>query len=107
MHMQYSTFFRHSVPDLFLSIIPDRTDDFAPAEFAIGTRYGVMPAGSASIDKDWPLYRRVISSGARLLARPLTPLSDPMTGFFAMTSRCVICVCATVRKYSHDCASSL
>ncbi len=33
------------------------------------------------------MHRRVISSGARLLARPLSPLSDPMTGFFALTRK--------------------
>lgn len=49
-------------------------------QFVIGTRYG---AGVA-IDKDWPLHRRIISWGARVLARPLTPLSDPMTGFFGI-----------------------
>jgi glycosyltransferase involved in cell wall biosynthesis len=52
-------------------------------DFVIGTRY----AATNSIDKDWPLYRRVISSGARMLARPLSPLSDPMTGFFALSRR--------------------
>ena len=37
-------------------------------EFAIGTRY----AGAVlSVDEGWPLYRRVISWGARVLARPL------------------------------------
>jgi dolichol-phosphate mannosyltransferase len=49
-------------------------------EFTLGTRYG---AGVA-IDKDWPLHRRIISWGARILARPLTPLSDPMSGFFGL-----------------------
>nr|CAA90875.1 dolichyl-phosphate-mannose synthase [Trypanosoma brucei brucei] len=47
-------------------------------EFVCGTRYGA----GVEIDKDWPLHRRFISWGARLLARPLTPLSDPMSGFF-------------------------
>jgi dolichol-phosphate mannosyltransferase len=51
-------------------------------EFVIGTRYG---GGNLSVDKDWPMYRRVISQGARTLARLLTPLSDPMTGFFGIT----------------------
>lgn len=36
------------------------------------------------MDKDWPLYRRVISSGARMLAMPLTTVSDPMSGFFGI-----------------------
>ena len=49
-------------------------------EFVLGTRYG---AGVA-IDKDWPIHRRIISWGARILARPLTPLSDPMSGFFGL-----------------------
>jgi dolichol-phosphate mannosyltransferase len=52
-------------------------------DFVIGTRY----AASDSIDEDWPMYRRVISAGARALARPLSPLSDPMTGFFAISRR--------------------
>ncbi|PBJ71894.1 dolicholphosphate-mannose synthase [Trypanosoma cruzi] len=49
-------------------------------DFVCGTRYG---AGVA-IDGDWPIHRRVISWGARVLARPLTPLSDPMSGFFGL-----------------------
>mmetsp|Transcript_38462 Transcript_38462/g.108775 ORF Transcript_38462/g.108775 Transcript_38462/m.108775 type:complete len:271 (+) Transcript_38462:69-881(+) len=53
------------------------------AEFALGTRYG--GEGKVDVDKDWPLHRQVISWGARLLARPLTPMSDPMSGFFGMT----------------------
>lgn len=51
--------------------------------FTIGTRY----ADGVGIDKDWPLYRRVISSGARLLAKPLTPASDPMSGFFGLQKK--------------------
>jgi dolichol-phosphate mannosyltransferase len=62
-----------SVPDL-LKILEDR-------EFVIGTRYG---SGKMQVDKDWPFYRILISKGARLLAYPLTPLSDPMTGFFGI-----------------------
>lgn len=48
--------------------------------FVIGTRY----AAGVGIDKDWPLYRRVISGGARMLAKPLTLASDPMSGFFGV-----------------------
>jgi dolichol-phosphate mannosyltransferase len=64
-----------TVPDLVRALRD------AKAEFVIGTRYA---GAELSIDKDWPLYRRIISSGARLLALPLSPLSDPMTGFFGM-----------------------
>lgn len=48
--------------------------------FVIGTRY----AAGVEMDKDWPLYRRVISSGARMMAKPLTLASDPMSGFFGV-----------------------
>lgn len=37
------------------------------------------------MSKNWPLHRRLISWGARTLARPLTSASDPMTGFFGLT----------------------
>lgn len=49
--------------------------------FALGTRY----AAGVEMDKSWPMYRKIISWGARMLARPLTSASDPMTGFFGVT----------------------
>eukprot|EP00823_Brevimastigomonas_motovehiculus_P000170 TRINITY_DN10283_c0_g1_i1.p1 TRINITY_DN10283_c0_g1~~TRINITY_DN10283_c0_g1_i1.p1 ORF type:complete len:289 (-),score=64.31 TRINITY_DN10283_c0_g1_i1:32-862(-) len=52
------------------------------SEFVLGTRYG---SGSMAIDNKWPVYRRVISKTARLMARPLTALSDPMSGFFGIS----------------------
>ncbi|KAL7006614.1 hypothetical protein EMMF5_003780 [Cystobasidiomycetes sp. EMM_F5] len=48
--------------------------------FALGTRYGK----GIQMDKDWPVYRRIISWGARMLSRPLTNAQDPMGGFFAL-----------------------
>lgn len=51
--------------------------------FVLGTRYGP----GVSMDKNWPLHRQIISSGARLLARPLTSASDPMSGFFGIHKR--------------------
>lgn len=39
------------------------------------------------MDKDWPLHRRIISSGARALALPLTTASDPMSGFFGLSKQ--------------------
>ncbi|RNF23028.1 dolichyl-phosphate beta-D-mannosyltransferase precursor [Trypanosoma conorhini] len=63
-----------AVPRLFRAL------ESPGVEFVCGTRYG---AGVA-IDGDWPLHRRFISWGARALARPLTPLSDPMSGFFGL-----------------------
>ena len=55
------------------------------SQFVIGTRYGK----GVEMDKDWPLYRRIISSGARLLALPLTSASDPMSGFFGIRKESV------------------
>jgi dolichol-phosphate mannosyltransferase len=49
------------------------------SKFVIGTRYG-----AGKMDESWPLYRQVISVGARMLALPLTSLSDPMTGYFGL-----------------------
>ena len=54
-------------------------------KFALGTRY----AKGVEIDEGWPLYRRVISSGARMLALPLTSASDPMSGFFGIRKETV------------------
>ena len=53
------------------------------APFVIGTRY----AAGTAVDKDWPLHRRIISGGARMLARPLSALSDPMSGFFGLDAK--------------------
>ena len=50
------------------------------SEFAIGSRY---IAGGAT-DDQWTLYRAINSRFASLLARPLTNISDPMSGFFAL-----------------------
>ena len=65
-------------PAEFVAPLLDALSDATP--FAIGTRYGA----GVSMSKDWPLYRRIISWGARTLARPLTSASDPMSGFFAI-----------------------
>ncbi|KAJ6454668.1 nucleotide-diphospho-sugar transferase [Mycena sanguinolenta] len=62
------------VPQLFAALSPS-------TPFALGTRY----AAGGAVDKDWPLLRRIISAGARSLARPLTKATDPMSGFFGIT----------------------
>lgn len=50
------------------------------AEFVIGSRY--VPGGST--DDDWGFFRWLNSRVATLLARPLTHVRDPMSGFFAL-----------------------
>ncbi len=52
-------------------------------DFVIATRY----AGGGSVVEAWPMWRRWGSRFATLLARPLAPVSDPMSGFFALTRR--------------------
>lgn len=59
------------IPDMLVSLLKG-------SEFVLGSRRG------GSIDKSWPWYRHVISEGARLMARPLSALSDPMSGFFGV-----------------------
>lgn len=50
------------------------------ADFAIGSRY----VKGGSTDVEWSFLRRVNSWGATIMARPLTKVSDPMSGFFAI-----------------------
>jgi dolichol-phosphate mannosyltransferase len=50
------------------------------ADFVVGSRY--VPGASTA--DDWGLFRFLNSRIATLLARPLTRISDPMSGFFAM-----------------------
>lgn len=50
------------------------------AEFVVGSRY--VPGGTTA--DDWGLLRFLNSRIATLLARPLTNITDPMSGFFAM-----------------------
>lgn len=52
------------------------------ADFVIGSRY---VAGGRT--KDWGLLRQLNSRVATWLARPLTPVRDPMAGFFCLHRR--------------------
>ncbi len=54
------------------------------AELVVGSRY--IKGGSV---ENWPLRRKAVSKGATFLARWLTKVKDPMSGFFAL-SRSVI-----------------
>jgi len=49
------------------------------ADVVVGSRY--VRGGSV---ENWPFTRRIISKGATLLARWLTKVKDPMSGFFAL-----------------------
>jgi dolichol-phosphate mannosyltransferase len=52
----------------------------AGADFVVGSRY--VPGGTTA--DDWGLFRFLNSQVATLLARPLTKITDPMSGFFAL-----------------------
>ncbi|MGR3659874.1 MAG: glycosyltransferase [Paracoccaceae bacterium] len=52
----------------------------AGQQFVIGSRY--VPGGST--DDDWGILRWLNSRIATVLARPLTSVKDPMSGFFAL-----------------------
>ena len=57
------------------------------ADIVIGTRYMV----GGGIPDDWPLQRKIISSGATAIARLLFPdIHDPVSGFFAVRTDLVI-----------------
>jgi dolichol-phosphate mannosyltransferase len=49
-------------------------------QMAVGSRF--VPGGE--VDLHWPWFRRLNSLAGRLLARPLTPVRDMMSGFFAV-----------------------
>lgn len=64
-----------TVPVLVAAVREGRGD------LVFGSRY----LKGASTDERWSLGRRVNSTVATLLARPLTAMTDPMSGFFALT----------------------
>ena len=53
------------------------------ADFVLGSRY--VPCGS--IHENWSFFRTLNSKIPSLLTRPLTPLKDPMSGFFGLKKR--------------------
>lgn len=59
------------IPELVLPILNGES------EFAMASRY----LRKEKIEK-WPIIRKITSLGATILARPLTNISDPMSGFF-------------------------
>lgn len=61
------------VPEMYRAIA-DRG-----ADISVGSRH----TRGGGIE-NWPMSRKVISWGASMLARPLTSVTDPMSGFFAI-----------------------
>ena len=61
------------IPSLVLQIIEKKS------QFALGSRF--VKGGSAS---HFNFYRKMNAFISKILARPLTPVKDPMAGFFAL-----------------------
>ena len=61
------------IPDMIQPILEGKCDA------TVGSRYVV--GGGA---QNWPLLRRIVSKGAGLLAKGVTVLSDPTSGFMAV-----------------------
>jgi dolichol-phosphate mannosyltransferase len=62
-----------ALPQLVSPVLQGRAD------IVVGSRH--VPGGAAV---DWPWFRRFVSWGASLLARPLTRMTDPTSGFMAV-----------------------
>jgi len=77
------------VMDADLSHPPEKIPELLAAlekpgvQLAVGSRF----VKGGEVDLHWPLHRRLNSLAARLLARPLTPVRDMMSGFFAVRRR--------------------
>lgn len=67
-------------PPEVIPLLLEKLDD-PNCDFVIATRY----ASTGTIPADWPIGRRIASKLSTLAARPLAPLSDPMSGCFALT----------------------
>jgi dolichol-phosphate mannosyltransferase len=50
------------------------------SDFVLGSRY----VAGGSIHDEWSIFRKLNSMVPSLMARPLCPLKDPMSGFFAI-----------------------
>jgi dolichol-phosphate mannosyltransferase len=66
-------------PEIIPSLVKPIMED--AADITVGSRY----AGGEI--KGWPFKRKVISKAASLLAKPLTDVKDPMSGFFFFKKR--------------------
>lgn len=79
------------VMDADLSHLPEEIPNLVQylrqgADFVIGSRY----VEGGRTDPRWSVFRRVNSKFARLLARGLTDVRDPLSGYFAFPRRILI-----------------
>ncbi len=86
--LRLARFDRLVVMDADLSHAPEQIPELLAAldggaDMAVGSRY----AAGGEIADSWSRYRTLNSRVATWLARPLTPCTDPMSGFFALDRR--------------------
>ncbi len=68
----------HILPKLIRPLTENKAD------IAVGSRY--IKGGGVEV---WPLHRRLMSRIATAMARPLTPVKDPLSGLFLMRRSCI------------------
>ena len=66
-----------SIPDLLNALFESEAD------MVIGSRF----VEGAAVDSSWSRFRRLNAFAARVLARPLLSVRDPMSGFCALTRK--------------------
>jgi len=64
--------------------LPEMFKELKTHDMVVGSRY--VKGGDI---ENWPIKRKIISKGATLLAKPVTKMKDPMSGFF-MIKRSVL-----------------
>ncbi len=69
------------IPELVRPILEGKSD------FVIASRYN----NNEKIE-NWPITRKILSRGATLLAKPLSNVSDPMSGFFFIKRNVIECI---------------
>jgi dolichol-phosphate mannosyltransferase len=71
---------QHEPESVYAVALPVMT---GKAEFSVGSRY----CGGGGFGFDWAIHRRIISTGATMLAMGISNSSDPMSGFFCTTKK--------------------
>ena len=65
-------------------MLPRLRSEIETHDLVVASRY--VKGGSTS---GWPLKRRIVSRIATMLARPVTPIKDATSGFFAIRRECL------------------
>lgn len=86
-----------SHPPEILPIMFNKIDG-GEAELVVGSRH--VKGGGI---ENWPASRKLVSKCASLIARPLTNVKDPMSGFFMLKKDVIDGVCLRTENYNKVC----